>query len=103
MKKFELEHPVSLDDGSVILAVVLRAPDLEDVEATNPGWLRLKPGQDAGDTFDVGMDLLARLSDLPRAVLYEMDAIDYVALCDLVAEQLFKVREQHEQETNQNR
>lgn len=88
-----LEHPISLADGSRINAIILREPTVEDVQATNPEWLKLRLGEDPGDTFDDGMELFERLSGLPQIVFFEMDVADYVALCEVVAEQLFELRD----------
>jgi hypothetical protein len=68
-EKLALEHPVTLADGSVIRALMVRVPTPEEA-------------------FDLRVAMYARCCDVDPAIIGELDATDFDRLAELISSKL---------------
>jgi len=87
--KIALEYPVNWR-GSLVRAVLLRKPTVDEVETAAPGFIR--SGATRVEISNVpSIRLLACLTDLPIELIGELDFEDFRLLCDLVGEAMGEV------------
>lgn len=90
MEKFELEYPIELCGGSVVRALVVRAPSVEAIEAAAPGYIA-SGRREVDIPQELWAALLASATDLPVELVGELDCQDFDAVSQLVGELMSRV------------
>ena len=77
--RFDLEFPIEWC-GSLVRAVVVRPPTVDDIETAAPGFIA-SGAPYPHDPADAALRLLAVITDLPMELIDELDILDFEALC----------------------